>query len=190
MGVRVPGLVQVLGLRLVGVGVGVVVRVLVLDVRVAVGNFRLGGCAVLEDGNFLRGDAGAVYRFRSKGSAQLERFRCVLKDSKRDACVEEGSQEHVTGDAGETVKIGDTHGYQIRPTARDQTRVGRNEMEKSPSLLFIVADQAAIDKVGAAGDVSPLVRSEKSDDAGDVIGRAETAERNVAQQGIQLGFVV
>ena len=111
MGMGVAGLVEMLGFGLVIVGFG---RALVLEVivgvRFAVGMGGFGQLAVFEDLDFGAGDAAAVDFFDFEGRAQVEGGGGVVEDLRVEAGVEEGSEEHVTTDAGEAVEVCDAHG--------------------------------------------------------------------------------
>lgn len=74
-----------------GVGVPVLVRMC------------FGEVAVLEDVDLCGGDAGAVDLFDLEGGTEVERGDDVVQDLGRDADVDQGSEKHVAGDAGEAV---------------------------------------------------------------------------------------
>ena len=57
-------------------------------------------------------------------------------------------------------------------------------------MLVVVADEAAVDDVGGAGDVGGFVGGEEGDEAGDLFGLAHAAERDVGEEGVELGLVV
>ncbi len=58
------------------------------------------------------GDAAAVYLFDGEGYVQVESGYGFVEDGGIDSGVEEGSEEHVAANAGEAVKVSDTHvGY-------------------------------------------------------------------------------
>jgi len=65
---------------------------------------------VFEDVDFGAGDAAAIDFFDREGGSEVEGGGGVVKDLRIEAGVEEGSEEHVTTDAGEAVEVGDAHG--------------------------------------------------------------------------------
>jgi hypothetical protein len=91
---------------LVGVGL-LVVRCVVLgwvDVRF----FREPFAFV--DVNLGGGDSAAVDLFYLEAGVQVQGGGGLVEDGGIDTGIDEGSEEHVTTDAGEAVEIGDTHG--------------------------------------------------------------------------------
>ncbi len=54
---------------------------------------------------------------------------------------------------------------------------------------MVVADEAAVDDVGGAGDVGGFVGGEEGGEAGYFFGCAEAAERDVGEEGVELGLV-
>ena len=56
-------------------------------------------------------------------------------------------------------------------------------------MLFVVADEPAVDEVGAAGDVGAFFGGEEGYDAGYIVYGAEAAEGDVVEQGVELGLV-
>ena len=60
--------------------------------------------------DFGAGDAAAVYLFDLEGGSEVEGGGGIVEDLRVEAGVEEGSEEHVTTDAGEAVEVGDAHG--------------------------------------------------------------------------------
>jgi len=103
VGVGLACFVQVLGFGEMGVGSGG----LLVGCGVCACFCR---CAMLKDGDFGCGNAGAIYSFYLEGDAEVEGLGCVMEDGRGDAGVKQSGEKHVTGDAGETVQIGDTHG--------------------------------------------------------------------------------
>ena len=69
-----------------------------------------GEVAVFEDVDLGGGDAGAVDLFDLEGGAEVEGGDgCRGGCAGWEAGVEEGSEKHVAGDAGEAIEVGDTH---------------------------------------------------------------------------------
>ncbi len=87
---------RVIVVVIVGVSEGV-------DVGVGEALGFFGEVAVFEDVDFGAGDAAAVYGFDLQAGVDVEGCRGVTEDFLGDACVQEGAEEHVAGDAGEAV---------------------------------------------------------------------------------------
>ncbi len=68
-----------------------------------------GEAAVIEDMDLGGSDAGAIDFFDLEGGAEVKRRHSVVQDLRIEACVEEGTEEHVAGDAGEAVEVGEAH---------------------------------------------------------------------------------
>ena len=107
VGVGVAGPVEVLRLRVVVVFVRVLLLRFVHGVR---GLMSFGGVAVLEDVDFGGGDAGAVDFFDAEGGADVEGCGGFVQGCCGDSGVQESTEEHVAGDAGEALEEGDAHG--------------------------------------------------------------------------------
>ena len=106
MGVRMgmPGFVQMLGLGLVGMGL---VRVGVALVLEGIG--RLGEVLTLKNVDLRAGDAATVDGLDLQLCPKVHSGGRVVHDLSGNAGFEESSEEHVAGDAGEAVEIGDAH---------------------------------------------------------------------------------
>src|ERR1700755_2371337 len=89
--------------------VGVLVAV-VFFVFVGVRLSRLGEFCAFVDVDFGGGDAAAVDLFGFEGRVDVESGYGFVEDLRVDSGVEEGSEKHLTTDAGEAVEIGDAHG--------------------------------------------------------------------------------
>jgi hypothetical protein len=59
--------------------------------------------------NFCGGDSAAVDLFDVEGGVEIQGGGGFVEDFWIDSGVDEGSEEHVAGDAGEAVEVGDTH---------------------------------------------------------------------------------
>ncbi len=66
-------------------------------------------CAFV-DLNFCGGDSAAVDFFYLEGGVEIEGGGGLVEDGGIEAGVDEGSEKHVTTDAGEAVEVGDAHG--------------------------------------------------------------------------------
>ena len=66
-------------------------------------------CAFV-DVNLCGGDSAAVDFFDAKGGVEVQGSGGIVEDFGVDSGVDEGSEKHVAGDAGEAFEIGDTHG--------------------------------------------------------------------------------
>src|SRR5258707_9271417 len=62
------------------------------------------------DVNFGGGDSAAVDFFDLDGGVEIEGGGGLVEDGWIEAGVDEGSEKHVTTDAGEAVEVGDSHG--------------------------------------------------------------------------------
>lgn len=111
--VLVPSLVEVLGLWVVMMFVSVLVVgfvvVWVLMRCVCVPVRRFGEVAGFEDVNLGGGDAGAVDPFDLERRADVEGADGIVENVCVKAGIEQGAEEHVAGDAGEAVEVGETH---------------------------------------------------------------------------------
>ena len=87
---------------LVGMGL------LVVGWVVAAGFF--GQVCAFVDVNFCTGDSAAVDLFDLEAGVEVQGRCGLVEDGGIDAGVNEGSEKHVTADAGEAVEIGDAHG--------------------------------------------------------------------------------
>ena len=88
---------------------------------------------VFKDFDLKGGDSGSVYGLNLEGDAQVHGIGCCLEDTKGDTGSEEGSEEHIAGNSGETVKIGNTHRVhcftcQAAPSMRAQRGVKYGEV--------------------------------------------------------------
>jgi hypothetical protein len=93
MVVGVAGLVPVLRLGLESMSVLRLLRELV----------------ALEHVDFGAGDAAAVDLLNPQAGADAERDGGVVEHLRRYSGIDQRSQEHVAGDSGEAIKIGNTH---------------------------------------------------------------------------------
>jgi len=107
--VRVPGFVLVLGLGMVLVGMGLLMAGwAVAGWGVTSGLF--GQVCAIVNVNFCRGDSAAVDLFDLEAGVEVQGGCGLVEDGRIDAGINEGSEKHVTTDAGEAVEIGDAHG--------------------------------------------------------------------------------
>ena len=72
------------------------------------------------DVNLCGGDSAAVNFFYLEGGIEIQGGGGLVKDCGIEAGVDEGSEEHVTTDAGEAVEIGDAHGGIVSWVARSE----------------------------------------------------------------------
>ncbi len=104
VGMGMAGFVQVLGF-----GVGVVLGGGLVGEEGA----GFGEVVAFEDMDFGAGDAAAVYGLDAEGGVKVEGCGGLVEDARGDAGFEEGSEEHVAGDAGEAVEIGEALGHLV-----------------------------------------------------------------------------
>ena len=91
---------------------GWLVRVGMIVLMLCRGRVRggsLGERVTFEDINFCGGDSAAVYALELKGCVQIEGIGCLLQHFNGDTGVNHGSEEHVAGNPGEAVEVGDSH---------------------------------------------------------------------------------
>lgn len=62
------------------------------------------------DLNLCGRDTAAVDPFDFEGGVEIEGGSGLVEDLWIDSGVDEGSEKHVAGDAGEAVEVGDAHG--------------------------------------------------------------------------------
>jgi hypothetical protein len=90
--------------------VAVLVRVFV-PVFVSLGRRTgcLGRLLPLKYMHLGRRDAAAIHLLNPQGGIKRQRRHGILKSARRDADIEQGAQEHVSGDTGKTIKIDSMH---------------------------------------------------------------------------------
>ena len=69
----------------------------------------LGQFFAFVDVNFCGGDSAAVDFFYLQGGVEVQRGYGFVEDFGIEARVDDGSEKHVTTDAGEAVEIGEAH---------------------------------------------------------------------------------
>jgi hypothetical protein len=89
------------------VRVGMVVRRVGILAVVIVG--RVGFLTADEDAGLACADAAAIYGFKGEGCAEIEGGGGLLEERGRDACVDDGAEEHVSAEAGEAFEIANAH---------------------------------------------------------------------------------
>jgi hypothetical protein len=99
-------------LVIVLVVVWVFVLVIVSMAQLCVGVVRMGvfgGVAAFEDIDLGRGDPAAIGLLDGEGRVKFECGDGLMEDFWGDAGVDQCAEKHISADAGEAVKIGDTH---------------------------------------------------------------------------------
>jgi hypothetical protein len=84
---------------------------MLVGVRMAVG---LGRFPVFQDVDFDGPDAAAVHVMDVKLGSDVEGLRGLLQKFGGNSGVDQGSEEHVSADAGKAFEISDTHGFFAR----------------------------------------------------------------------------
>ena len=69
----------------------------------------IGKVLAFKDVDLGAGDAASIHGFDVQRRAEVHGGCCILKDAGVDPGVNQGSEKHVSGDAGEAVEIGDAH---------------------------------------------------------------------------------
>ena len=105
-------------------------------------------CAFV-DVNFGGGDSAAVDLFYLQAGVEIQGGGGFVENGGIDARVYEGSEEHVTTDAGEAVEVGDAHGgycfmvgWRSLPAAMDFAgrEIERSKIPAVPLPLFFRRD--------------------------------------------------
>ena len=92
-------------------------------------------CAFV-DVNFCGGDSAAVDLFYLEGGVEIQGGGGLVEDGGIEAGVDEGSEEHVTTDAGEAVEVGDAHGGIVSWAAGNEGEVLRRPSAGSWGARF------------------------------------------------------
>jgi hypothetical protein len=78
-----------------------IVRMIVRRVRVV---------AIHQHARFARADAASIYGIEDECSAEAEGRGGLLEERGRDASIDEGTEQHVSTEAGEAFEIANAHG--------------------------------------------------------------------------------
>src|SRR5882757_1051993 len=92
-------------------------------------------CAFV-DVNFCAGDSAAIDLFYLEAGVEIEGEGGLVEDRGIEAGVDEGSEEHVTTDAGEAVEVGDAHGGIVSWAAGREGCAGLTVGSSGPGLVL------------------------------------------------------
>jgi hypothetical protein len=84
--------------------------VVIMFVRVGMIGRSISVVAVDQYTDLAGADAAAVYGFEGEGCAEVERGSGLLEELGRDTSVDQGTEEHVSAEAGEAFEIANVHG--------------------------------------------------------------------------------